>query len=50
MLNSFIEKMQFTDDEGYFSAEDLPCRWMEESKNEFHQKQLKNRLEAINKK
>lgn len=50
MLNSFIEKMQFTDDEGYFSAEDLPCRWMEESKNEYHQKQLKNRLEAINKK
>lgn len=50
MLNSFIEKMQFTDDEGYFSAEDLPCHWIEESKKEFHQKQLKNRIETINKK
>ena len=50
IIQDYIEKMQFTDDEGYFSAEDLPCRWMEESKNEFHQKQLKNRLEAINKK
>ena len=48
--NFHLLNMQFTDDEGYFSAEDLPCRWMEESKNEFHQKQLKNRLEAINKK
>ncbi|WP_178182329.1 hypothetical protein [uncultured Ruminococcus sp.] len=49
LLNSFIEKMQFNDSEGYFSADDLPCHWLEESKNEYHQKQLKNRLDTINK-
>ena len=35
MLNSFIEKMQFTDDEGYFSAEDLPAAGWRRARTNF---------------
>lgn len=48
LLNSLIEKMDF--DDGYFSAEELPCHWYDESKKEYHQKQLRNRLESLNNK